>query len=344
MSTPRPRALLVAYRLAQPSFRYRMDCLVEPLSEAGWDVERLELPAGRYGWRLLAARAALARASVTVLQQVKLSAPEAWLLRRLTAHAVFDLDDAIYVRKPRRLGAPADEGRWRRMKFLATCRAMDTVVVGNEVLRAEAERAGRPVVVLPTALDAGRYTQATANADLPPTVVWIGSPENLVYLELVRPALAALSRRHPDLVLKVICSAFPDWPELRIERVAWSAATEAAALGRAHDAIRPLTDDARARGKCAFKLLQYMAAGLPCVASPVGANRAAVIDGTTGFLADTPAEWEAALGRLLADPALRAAQGRAGHAHLLKDYSVTGYATRYVDLLATLAGTGSQRT
>jgi glycosyltransferase involved in cell wall biosynthesis len=330
------RALLVAYRLLQPSFRYRMDCLRRPLEAAGWAVETLELPSGRYGRRLWENRGALGRADVTVLQQIKLSAPEAWLLRRLTGRAVFDLDDAIYVRKPRRLGDPADEGAWRRAKFRATCRAMDAVVVGNAVLEAEALKAGRPVFVLPTALDPAPYPPASRDPSLPPTVVWIGSPENLVYLELVRPALRALTRRFPTLVLKVICSSFPAWDDVRIERVTWNSASEAREIAAAHVGIMPLTDDAWSRGKCAFKLLQYMAAGLPCVASPVGANTEAVVDGVSGFLAADDAGWERALGVLLDSAPLRATMGSAGRRHLDAQYALEGYTRRYVELLTDL--------
>ena len=84
----------------------------------------------------------------------------------------------------------------------------------------------------------------------------------------------------------MICSAFPEWPEIQVERVPWSAATEAGSLAAAHIGVMPLSDDEWARGKCAFKLLQYMAASLPCVASPIGANAEAVIDGYNGFHAE----------------------------------------------------------
>ena len=332
------RALLVAYRLAQPSFRYRMECLVAPLQAAGWQVRCEELPSGRYGVRLYERRELLRWADVTVLQQIKLSAPEAWLLRGYARHAVFDLDDAIYVRKPRALGAPAEDTAWRRAKFRATCRAMDVVVVGNEVLAREARPAGRPVEILPTALDASRYQPARPPAGTPPTVVWIGSPENLVYLELVRPALAALVGRHPGLRLRVVCSAFPDWPEVPIERVVWSPASEVAALTSAHVGVMPLTDDAWARGKCAFKLLQYMAASLACVASPVGANTEAVVDGVTGFHAADSDGWYRALDRLLSDAALRDACGAAGRRHLDAHYAQASYVARYVRLLGEVVG------
>jgi glycosyltransferase involved in cell wall biosynthesis len=210
---------------------------------------------------------------------------------------------------------------------------MDVVVVGNEVLARVARPAAREVAILPTALDPARYRPTRATADDPPTVVWIGSRENLVYLELVRPALARLATRVPGLRLRVVCSAFPDWHELEVERVPWSPATEVEALTTAHVGIMPLSDDEWARGKCAFKLLQYMAASLPCVASPVGANAEAVLDGVTGFHAADDGQWESALERLLGSVELRARFGAAGRAHLDRHYTLGPYTARYLELL-----------
>jgi glycosyltransferase involved in cell wall biosynthesis len=334
------RAVLVGYKLDQPSFRYRMQSLVAPLMAAGWDVRCEALPPRRYGLRTWERRVLWRTADVVVLQQIKMSAPEAFLLARLARACVFDLDDAIYVRKPRRLGLPAEDTRWRRAKFRATCRAMDVVVVGNEVLARVARPAAREVAVLPTALDPGRYRPTRATADLPPTVVWIGSPENLIYLELVRPALARLTARLSGLRLRVVCSAFPDWAGIEIERVKWSPESEVEALTTAHVGIMPLSDDEWARGKCAFKLLQYMAASLPSVASPVGANAEAVLDGVTGFHAPDDARWESGLERLLGSAELRARFGAAGRAHLDRHYALGPYTVRYLALLERLAADG----
>ena len=129
---------------------------------------------------------------------------------------------------------------------------------------------------------------------------------------MVRPALARLTARHPGLKVRVICSAFPAWPEINVERIAWSEASEADALAAAHIGIMPLTDDEWSRGKCAFKLLQYMAASLPCVASPIGANTEAVIDGVNGFHAATVRDWESRLEELIVSPELRARFGAGG--------------------------------
>jgi glycosyltransferase involved in cell wall biosynthesis len=108
-------------------------------------------------------------------------------------------------------------------------------------------------------------------------------------------------------------------------------------LAAAHIGVMPLTDDAWSRGKCAFKLLQYMAAGLPCVASPVGANTEAVIDGVNGFHARTDDDWERSLQSLIESPELRARFGANGRAHVESRYAMRRYQERYLELLRRLA-------
>ncbi|MDB6083156.1 MAG: glycosyltransferase [Gammaproteobacteria bacterium] len=331
-------ALLLGYGLDQPSFRHRMRSIMGPLEAAGWGVRAERFPSGRYGLRTWERRGLLRWADVVVLHQIKLSSLEARLIAALSRRRIFDVDDAIYVRKPRRLGDPVGDSIWRRRKFQATCRWVDVVAAGNDVLAGVARQAARNIAILPTSIDTSAYRATTASADDPPTIAWIGSPENLIYLEMIRPALARLASRHPALKLRVICSAFPDWPEINIERVPWSSQTEAASLAGAHIGVMPLTDDEWARGKCAFKLLQYMAASLPCVASPVGANTEAVIDNVNGLHARNDAEWERALERLIDSASLRARFGGGGHAHVEARYAMHAYQTNYVALLSRLAG------
>ncbi len=298
------------------------------------------LPSGRYGLRTWERRALLRWADVTVLHQIKLSALEARMMAAFARRRVFDVDDAIYVRKPRRLGDPVHDSVWRRRKFAATCRWVDVVAAGNDVLAGVARPAARDIVILPTSIDASAYHASVAAAADPPTIAWIGSPENLIYLEMIRPALARLASRHPTLRVRVICSRFPDWPDVNIERIAWSSATEADSLAAAHIGVMPLIDDEWSRGKCAFKLLQYMAASLPCVASPIGANTEAVIDGVNGFHARNDEEWERNLERLIESASLRARFGAAGRAHVEQRYAMRTYQADYVALLARLGAVG----
>ena len=92
---------------------------------------------------------------------------------------------------------------------------MDAVAAGNDVLAGVARASAQEVVVLPTSIDTASYQPSFAGPDDPPTIAWIGSPENLIYLDMIRPALARLSKRHPALKLRVICSAFPDWGDVQ---------------------------------------------------------------------------------------------------------------------------------
>src|SRR6202012_1757730 len=102
-------ALLLGYGLDQPSFRHRMRSIVGPLQAGGWQVRTERFPSGRYGVRTWERRELLRWADVAILHQIKLSSLEARLFASLTRHKVFDVDDAIYVRKPRRLGDPVHD-------------------------------------------------------------------------------------------------------------------------------------------------------------------------------------------------------------------------------------------
>jgi len=332
-----PTVMLLGYGLEQPSYRHRMRSLIEPLQAAGWQVRAEQFPSGRYGLRTWERRALLRWADVTVLHQIKLSSIEARLFAAFSRRRVFDVDDAIYVRKPRRLGDLPNESAWRKQKFAATCRWVDAVAAGNDVLAGVARATAKEIVVLPTSIDTACYETTFAGPADPPTIAWIGSPENLIYLEMIRPALARLTQRFPALKMRVICSEFPDWSDVNVERVPWSSATEAHSLAGAHMGVMPLTDDAWSRGKCAFKLLQYMAAGLPCVASPVGANTEAVLDGINGFHATDADEWERSLEKLILSPTLRSSFGAQGRRHVEQRYALSNYRANYLNLLRGLA-------
>src|SRR5260370_11818185 len=148
-----PPVLLLGYAPDQPSFRQRMASIIAALEIAGFRVRPERFPSRRYGLRTWERRDLLRWADVVVLHQIKLSAIEASLVAALSRRRVFDVDDAIYVRKPRRLGDPVDESIWRRRKFAATCRWVDVVAAGSDVLAAVATPATHHNVLLPTSTD-----------------------------------------------------------------------------------------------------------------------------------------------------------------------------------------------
>lgn len=325
-----------AYDLDAPSLRHRWTALTPALERAGWSCRVERFPRGRYLRRIVERGDDLAGADVLWLSKIKPGLGEHGLLRGRARRIVFDFDDAVWLRKPKRPGLAPDRGRVRQWKFDRTCAMADVVLAGNEVLARRASRRARRVEVVPTTVDVAAYQAGPDPGRAGTTAVWIGLPENLVYLERIRPALAEVARRRPDFRLRVVSSAFPGWDDVPVERVAWSAAGEIDAVRSADMGLMPLDDDPWTRGKCAFKLIQYMAAALPCVGSPVGANREAVVHGETGYLAAGHDEWVGAIDRLLASAGERAAMGRQGRIRASVRYDRSVAESRVRDVLDDL--------
>ena len=336
-----PRVLFWSYDPGVASFRHRLRPVVEELRRRGWRCEVEALPKGSYFRRVRERRQALAEADLLVLAKLNLGMGEDRALRRHARLVSLDVDDAIYLRQPRNPGEAADVSCVRLARFGRTAAACALVTAGNRRLAHMAERFAPRVEVVPTTVRVGDRPPsppAEDGARRGHTLVWIGLPNNLTYLEPIRPALARLALAYPDLRLRVISSDWPDWDDVPVERVEWSEEVEEAAMAGGGIGLMPLTDDAWSRSKCAFKLLQYMAVGLPCVASPVGANRRAVVDGETGFLAAGIDEWHDALDRLLSDRELRHRMGEAGWRHARRHYRRRDHVRRHADLYQALVG------
>lgn len=126
-------------------------------------------------------------------------------------------------------------------------------------------------------------------------------------------------------------------PALELEVLPWAEAEESRMIQEMDIGLMPLDGSPWARGKCGYKLIQYMACGLPVVASPVGVNSDIVEDGVTGFLASTPAEWQQAITRLLREPELRRQMGSAGRRCVEQRYSLQVWGPRVADLLRSAA-------
>jgi glycosyltransferase involved in cell wall biosynthesis len=278
-----------------------------------------------------------------MLQRRLLAAWEVSLLRRNVRRLIFDFDDAVYLRDS--FGTKELQDSRRQRRFGATVRACDAVVAGNTFLAAEAARrtAASRVHVIPTCVNPERYLVPTAKA-LNGTVemVWIGSSSTVQGLERTAPMLEELGRALPILRLKLICDRFPQFQDLRVIPCPWSEMTEASELSRADIGFSWIPDDLWSRGKCGLKVLQYMAAGLPVVANPVGVHCEIIRHGQTGFLATTVAEWIAAVRKLVENPVLRQEMGRAGRQRLEALYGVSVGARAWLSLFNQLAGPQSQ--
>lgn len=253
---------------------------------------------------------------------------------------VLDFDDAIFHNYDRHPSPWVRHFLGHRIdRLMAGARL---VVAGNRYLAQRASMAGAPwVELLPTVVDLERYPakrrEASAEHTVQPRLVWIGSPSTVQYLSLLSEPLAALAKQQP-FSLRVIGGGPLSIPGVDVEILPWSDNTEVAAIGECDVGIMPLLDTPWEQGKCAYKLIQYMACGLPTVASPVGANCEVVVEGETGFLTGTAEAWIDKLGLLLRDAALRQRLGAAGRKRVEAIYCLQQVAPQLVRLLQQAGG------
>jgi len=219
-------------------------------------------------------------------------------------------------------------------KIATVMRLADTVVAGNAYIADYARRAGsRRVEVIPTVVDLARYSAGQAAFDSSVfTIGWIGSPSTAKYLHIIAPALAEVCRNGAARV-RLIGSGNIDLPNVPVDVLPWHEETEVEDICGFDVGIMPLPDDPWARGKCGFKLIQYMACGLPVVASPVGVNAVMVTEGQNGYLATTIDEWVKALQSLQADKDLRRRLGAEGRKRVEERYALQVTSPQLVRLL-----------
>jgi len=316
-------------------YRYRIQAFAGPLAEGGYSLEAVPLRRNslRRALQLRAAR----RAEVVILQRKLLPLWQLWILRRSARRLLYDFDDALFQRDSYSGKGPAS---WRRAaRFRATTAAADAVTAGNDYLAQQAAAWTRSdrIRVIPTCVEPARYRLANHHrTNTAARLVWIGQPSTLASLRSAESQLAAAAAELPGLELRVICDGGAELAGVRVVPRRWASDTEAAELADGDIGVNWLPDDAWSRGKCGLKVLQYMAAGLPVVANPVGMNRQMVIHGRTGFLASTAPEWAAAISRLAADPELRQQMGRAGRELVERHFSVTRWAPEVAAVIASL--------
>ena len=212
------------------------------------------------------------------------------------------------------------------------------IISGNKYIAQHCMATGaRWVEIIPTVIDLDRYTaKRTHSAPEVPVIVWIGTPWTVKLLAARRGALAELAKRHA-FKLRVIGSGQITMPGVPLEVLPWCAGTESAMISHCDIGIMPLSDAPWERGKCAYKLIQYMASGLPVVASPVGANCDVVIDGENGFFATSDAEWVDQLARLLSDAELRQRFGQAGRLRVERYYCLQKTASMLANIMTKCA-------
>lgn len=244
---------------------------------------------------------------------------------------VLDYDDAIFhqydIHRSRLVRAFVGGKLQPLMQRAAACGC------GNEYLADYARRFCADVRILPTVVDVTRYVPAARRPEeRPVTIGWIGSPSTWRYVAPMVPLLQELVRRL-GVRVRVVGAGKLGKPAQGIDLIEWSEEDEIAEIQAMDIGIMPLPDELWTRGKCGYKLIQYMACGLPVVASPVGVNSTIVDHGRSGFLASTPEAFVSYIEQLVANPALRTSLGAEGRARAERDYSLQTHAPRFVQMI-----------
>lgn len=277
------------------SSRIRVLAMLPHLAQRGVVCEGVRYPKGPAA---LAALLRKARGYDGVWLQKKLpNWLDALLWRRCPVPVVFDFDDAICFRKDAKRGSyrsPVRERKFRRVLGLAAA-----VTCGNRYLASLVPWEGKPTLVYPSPVPTDVPQKDYAAASEPWVLGWIGGKGNLSSLERIVPELAAVGRRQ-DFVLRVISAGQFSAGDLPVENIPWSIEGQEAQVAGFDLGLMPL--DAASPfdlGKCSYKVLQYMAAGVVPVADAVGMNAEVIRDGENGRLVAEPRDWTRVLGELL---------------------------------------------
>ena len=307
------------------------DAYLESLYATGR--KRTSQVASRYA-RRMADLVRVARYDLIWIEKELFPGLPAWAERMLSlcrVPYVVDYDDAVFHHYDLHRKSAV---RWLLgRKVDRVMRGAATVVVGNEYLAQRARDVGaRCIEIVPSAVDCRTYSIPERQENVPPVIGWIGTPITSRYLAAIDEALAEVCRGDRARVV-LVGAASKAVKRVEAEIRPWSRGTEVSDVQSFDIGIMPIPDAPWERGKCGYKLIQYMACGRAVVASPVGANRSILAGEASGVLASSPDEWVQALSLLRDDAELRTKMGIAGRRRVEQSYCTSVTGPRLVEIL-----------
>jgi len=337
--------LFLTEGIETPASRYRCEQFIPHLERAGFSCEL----AGAYGTLYnrvfdtpvaplykLATRAKRGAQTVMVgdydvVVVQRLALPHTALPEVAASYrrpVILDFDDAFF------LDPDGQRNPLRERAFRVAVDRASRVIAGNRYL-ADWTEAPDKTEVIPTVIDTETYRPPPVRSLDPPTVVgWMGTASNFVSLRPILPAILEVLDGRDDAILRVVSNA--ELPELEdhpnVEQIAWTAREEIRWLQSFDVGLMPLVDNPSTRGKCEFKMIQYMTVACPVVASPVGANTEILEGSGAGAFASERHGWERKVERLLEDRGERERRGNNGREYVVENYSVDRVVDRYVEL------------
>lgn len=260
------------------------------------------------------------------------------LFKLFSGKLVFDFDDAIWLPNVsdgnKALNFLKDPRKTEKLIKIA-----DMVFAGNDYLKDYALQFNDNVRIVPTTIDTSWYKPGR-NKQNQICIGWTGSSTTIQHFETLLPVLKELKNKHGDLLrFKVIGDPSYYNEELGIQGLPWRSETEVEDLQDIDIGVMPLPDNQWTKGKCACKGLQYMAAGIATIMSPVGVNKEIIVEGENGFSANSEAEWLEIIDKLIDDKNLRNKLGEAGRKTVENSFSVEANKKLYLDYFNELIDT-----
>ncbi len=307
MDNPLSLLCVVEDPTISPSSRLRIFQHLDALKAEGISVEVVLQPKRGESWSYLLKKARTVDA--VLWQKVLISQWDVLRLRGAAKRLIFDIDDAVWMGKKNHV--PYRSGKQSR-RFGFFMKFVDGAICGSPLLEEMIKKVSPKVQthLIPTSVPELPFKDHR-DMESPSVVIWIGMGANVAQVEAIEDELSAAHTAHPFL-LRIVSDrppkfrGFTSW-----EFIEWSESSEYEDIADADIGIMPLVDDGFTRGKCAYKALQYMACGLPVVASDVGVNRKWIEETGAGLVVQ-PGGWSSALTALLSNPEKRRSIGRSG--------------------------------
>ena len=312
-----PEILFLTRNGATPSTRVRVLNLVPELENSGLVCTVIPYPKNLYERLKLFLQ--MKHFDLVILQKKLPAYLDNLLLRSSARKLVYDFDDAVYFRHS---SDKITKSRSRLKKFTRLVQKADLVVSGNRILADFADQFSDNVEVVPSAVETRNIPIKVFRKEENRVIIgWIGSDHTLAHLKTACPALSSLAGLY-DLEMRIISNVPVDIPGVRTKFIPWKLETQACEVSLFDIGIMPLPDNDYTRGKCGYKALQYMAAGVPPVVSDVGVNSTIVNHGLDGLVAGSEKEFHNSLETLIKDGSLRRELGGNARLKVEKEYSI----------------------
>ena len=260
------------------------------------------------------------------------SLPERFVTR-INQNTIFDVDDAIWH------DSKNNVNYFRKKTFDKNVTLCRYLICGNDYLAAAANKPNKTRVI-PTVIDSEKYTPGLSQHQHKKTVIgWMGTASNFISLKTIVPALLEILKKFPNVIVRLVSndSFLPLAGHPQVQEIVWNKEDEVSLLRSFDIGLMPLIDNTVTKGKCGFKMIQYMAVGVPVIVSPIGANISILDDQKAGLFASTKSEWIESLALQINDSQMRKEMGETGRARAVKYYSIKAVLPEYLKIFE-LAG------